>query len=110
MGEIVNLRMARKRKAREEASRAAEDEDDENVRRALEVEHAERHRLGGLRQQRASDPGNRCGDRVDLLQVPAALGADGTHARDVFANAAQRQAERRVDQPAADKKEQEQDD
>ena len=92
-----------------EPAGAAENQDHQHVRRALEAQRFERNRLRGLRQQRAGDAGHHGRDGVDLADVGVAWRADRRHARRVLADAAQRQSERRMDQPPRHHEQQEQD-
>ena len=85
-----------------EPAGAAEDQHHQHVGRALEAEHVERNGFGRLRQQRAGDAGDHRGDRVDRADMRPARRADRRHAGRVFADAAQRQPERRMDQPPRD--------
>ena len=82
---------------------AAEHEHDHHLGRALEAERIQRHGFGRLRQQRAGDPGDAGGDGVDGAQMRVAWRADRRHADMIFANAAQRQAERRMNDRRANR-------
>src|SRR6185503_201768 len=87
---------------------AAEDQDHQDVGRAPEGQDLERYGGGGLREKRARDAGDRRGDGVGLAQVRPARRADRGHARRVLADAAQRQAEGRVNNSSANQETQKQ--
>jgi hypothetical protein len=83
-----------------EAPCPAQDQDHQHVGGALEAQRLERHRLGGLRQQRTGDARHHGSDCISLADVRLARRPDRRHAHRVLADAAQREAERRRDQPA----------
>ena len=83
-----------------EAAVAAEHQDDEHGRRAIEAERREVHIGVGLRPQAAGDPGDRRRDRVAGDQPPVHRRADGMHAQHVLADAGEALPERRIDQRA----------
>ena len=79
---------------------AAEDQDDEHGRRAIEAERAQVDVGVGLRPEPAGDAGDRRRDRVADDQPPAHRRADRVHAQRVLADAGQALPERRIDQRA----------
>ena len=81
-----------------EPAGTAKNENDKDIRRALETERLERDRLRRLRQQRASHARDRRRNRVHLANVRDACRSYRRHADRLFTNAAQRQPERRIDQ------------
>ena len=76
----------------------AQDEDQEQIGRALKAQHVERDELVGLRQQRARHARIGRADGVDLHQPAMDGHAQRRHAQRVHADAAQALAEGRMHQ------------
>ena len=85
-----------------EIAGAADDEDEQHLGAAMEVEDVERGEAGRLREQRAGRAGDRAGEGVDRDQPQRHRQADARRAQPVVAQRLQRDAERRVDEAARD--------
>ena len=85
-----------------EIARAADDEDEQHLGAAMEVEDVERGEAGRLREQRAGRAGDPSGEGVDRDQPQRHRQADARRAQPVVAQRLQRDAERRVDEAARD--------
>ena len=92
-----------------EAPGAAERQDDEQLGRALEAERVDADEARGLRKQTACDAGHRGRQREDRAQPAVNIRADGGHAPRVLADPAQRQTERRMNDPPRQHEHQRQD-
>ena len=93
-----------------EIAGAADDQHQHHVGGAVEVEQVERHDLRRLGEQRARRAGVGRRDRIDGDDAPAGGDAERAGPQAVFADRRERQAERRLAQPARDGEQHEQDD
>ena len=91
-----------------QAAGAAEHQHDQQLRRALEAERVDADELRRLREQRARHAGHRRRDREDRPQAPVHRQRRSPACAARSADAAQREAERRMHQPPHEQEQQRQ--